>query len=156
MSTPAHESHLAKISCNPMASSPAPVHEGQAHSYFNDEATRLLLGLDAGAIPLHSGAYGEAEPGVQPVKLSLLHAKVYDQILLPFIPNNHEFHHKQISMYEKKWQYTIHLEARQELDRFLSKALIDALTSVKEIGLNLPNYALTLVPRLRYQAGGDK
>ena len=110
MSTPAHKSHLAKISCDLMASLPAPMHEGQAYGYFNDKATHLLPRLDAGAILLHSETYGEAEPGVQPVKLSLLHTTVYDQLLLPFIPSNHKFHHKQISMYEKRWQYAVHLE----------------------------------------------
>ena len=28
--------------------------------------------------------------------------------------------------------------------------------SIEEIGLNLPSYALTLVPRLQYKARGDK
>ena len=58
MSLPPHGSHLARISCDPMALSPAPVHEGQSHGYFEDEATHLLLGLGATVVPLNSGACG--------------------------------------------------------------------------------------------------
>ena len=156
MSQLSHESPHAKISCDPTASSPTPVHEGQSRGYFNDKATRALLGLEAEVIPLHSGTYGEAEPGVKPVKLSLLRQKLYDRLFLPFVPQKHWFHHTPISMYEKNQQYTLHFDARRELDGLFSKALIDAQLGAKETGLNLPHYALTLVPKLRYKVGGDE
>ena len=151
-----HESHHIKISCDPMTSSPAPIHEGQRHGYFNDEAMYRLLGLDEGAVPLHAGTYGEAEPGIKPVKLSSLCDKSYDRLLLPFVPKNHWVQHAPISIYEKMQQYTIHLEARRELGRLFSKALVDVQISMKNTGLNLPSYAHHLVLRLLYKAGGDE
>ena len=151
-----HESHHVKISCDPTTSSPAPVHEGQRHGYFNDEATRRLLGLDEGAVPLHAGTYGEAEPGIKPVKLSSLRDKSYDRLLLPFVPKNHWVRYTPISIYEKLQQYAVHLEARRELGRLFSKALVDVQLSMKNTGLDLPSYAHHLVPRLLYKAGGDE
>ena len=151
-----HESSRARISCDPTESSPAPTHLGQPSGYFNDEATRVLLGLNADAVPLNSGTYGEEELGVKPVKISLLRQKLHDHLLLPFTPRNPWFHYAQISMYEKKRQYAIHLEARRELDRHLSKSLLDAQISSNETGIFLPEYARNLVPKLRYKVGGDE
>ena len=155
MSPASHESYRRAISCDPAASSPAPVHEGQPHGYFDDEATRTLLGLEADAVPLHSGTYGEKEPGIKPVKLSLLRQKLRDQLLLPLVPKNHWFHHTPISMYEKLQQYAVHLEARRELGRLFSKSLLDAQIGMNETSLDYLNYARVLVPRLRYKTGGD-
>ena len=151
-----HKSSQARISCNPTNSSPAPIHEGQPHGYFNDEATCLLLGLNTGVTPLNSGTYGEEELGVRPIKFSVLCQKSLDHLLLPFTPKNHWFHHSQISMYEKNRQYAIHLEARRELNRCFSKALFDTQAGSCDTGLSLPDYVRNLVPKLRYKVGGDE
>ena len=155
MSPALHESYRRAISCDPAASSPAPVHKGQPHGYFDDEAMRTLLGLEADAVPLHSGTYGEKEPSIKPVKLSLLRQKLRDQLLLPLVPKNHWFHHTLISMYEKLQQYAVHLEACRELGWLFSKSLLDGQIGMNETSLNYPNYARVLVLRLQYKTGGD-
>ena len=150
-----HESHNARISCDPTASSPAPVHQGPRRGYFADDATRLLLGLGPEAVPLNSGTYGEEEPGVRSTKLSLLRQRSYDQLLLPFVPKNHWYHNTPLSMYVKNQQYAIHFETRGNMADSLNKSLIDAQLSANESGLRMPDYAQLLVPKLRYNAGGD-
>ena len=116
----------------------------------------LLLGVDEGVVPLHMGTYGEAEPGVKPVKLSLLHDKSYDRLLLPFVPKNHWVQCTPISIYEKIQQYAVHLEARRELGWLFSKVLVDMQISMKNTGLNLPSYMHHLVLRLLYKTRGDE
>jgi hypothetical protein len=155
MSLLPHESYRATISVDPTASSPAPIQEGKPRGYFDDEATRKLLGLEMGTVPLHSGTYGDQEPGAKPVKFSLLRQRLPDVVFLPFVPKNHWFHYTPISMHETNRQYLVHKEARRELDRLLSKALIDAQAGAKETGLLIPDYARHLVPKLRYKKGGD-
>jgi len=90
----------------------------------------------------------EAEPGVKPIKLSMLRQKLYNQLFLPFVPQKHWFHHTPISMYKKNQQYAVHFDACRELDVLFSKALIDVQIGAKETSLNLPHYMLSLVPKL--------
>ena len=155
MSLSPHSSHLARISCDPTALSPAPVHEGQSCGYFEDEATRLLLGLGATVVPLNSGTYGEEEPGVKAVKLSLLCHKSYDQLLLPFMPKNHWFHQTPLSISVQNRQYAIHPESRSQPEELFSKSLLDMQLSANSSGLKIPDYARQLVPKLRYKAIRD-
>lgn len=143
------------ISCDPAASSPAPVHEGQSRGYFTDEATRLLLGLGTEVVPLNSGTYGEEEPGVKAVKLSLLRLKSYDQLLLPFVPKNHWFHNTPLSISVQNRQYAAHPQSLRQLEELLSKALLDAQIGANNSGLNMPEYARQLVPKLRFKAGKE-
>ena len=155
MSLPPHGSHLARISCDLMALSPAPVHEGQSHGYFEDEATRLLLGLGATVMLLNSGTYGEEEPGVKVVKLSLLCHKSYDQLLLPFVPKNRWFHQTPLSISVQNRQYTIHPESHRQLEDLFSKSLLNAQLSTNSSGLKIPDYTRQLVPKLQYKAVRD-
>lgn len=152
---PSHISHLAPISCDLAASSPAPVHEGQSRGYFTDEATCLLLGLGTEVVPLNSGTYGKEEPGVKAIKLSLLRLKSYDQLLLPFMPKNHWFHNTLLSISVQNRQYGAHLQLLRQLEELFSKALLNTQISANNSGLNLPQYTRLLVPKLQFKAGKE-
>lgn len=74
-----HDHYRARVSANPVESSPAPTDQGPTKGYFDDSATRSLLGLSPDDAVLHSGTYGLKELSVQPIKLSSLRPHKYDQ-----------------------------------------------------------------------------
>ena len=74
-----HDHHRASVSVDPSVSSPAPVEQGPLRGYFDDNATRLLLGLSPNDPILHSGTYGNKELSVLPIKFSSLRPHLYDQ-----------------------------------------------------------------------------
>jgi hypothetical protein len=80
--------HHVCYSCLSLA---ATTQEGVVSGYFTDMLTQSLLGLNKYNPLLHSGTYGPEEPGAVSTKLSLLVARDYNQIFLPFIPQNRHF-----------------------------------------------------------------
>jgi hypothetical protein len=150
-----HDSYLARISCDPSFSSPAPVHEGKLSGYFDDDITRLLLGLGPQDTLLHSGTYGSSEPGVRPVSFTIVRERIYDQLLLPFVPRDHTYHSTQISMYKDNKQFGVHAATLKSLEEDFNKALIDAQVAAGPASLSLPNYAFALIPKLRFHSGGE-
>jgi len=74
-----HASLEHRITFDYTLSSPAPTHEGKTLGYYDDSATRALLGLEEVDLIMHSGTYGPKEPGAEPVALSLLRDGSFDQ-----------------------------------------------------------------------------
>jgi hypothetical protein len=155
MSEYPHDHYRARVTVDPTASSPAPVDEGKKKGYFDDHATRELLDLSLSEIVLHSGTYGINELSVQPIKLSTLRAPSYDRRLLPFTPANHAFTSTYIAMHERNGQFPVLAQTRRNLEENLNRALLDAQIAANSAGISLPNYAISLVPRLKYNEGGD-
>jgi hypothetical protein len=80
------------ISYSYLLSSAATTQEGMVSSYFADMLMQLFLGLNKYNPLLHSGTYSPEEPGAVSTKLSLLVARDYNRIFLPFIPQNRHFY----------------------------------------------------------------
>ena len=156
MSQYPHDHYRARVTVDPTASSPAPVNEGKKKGYFDDLATRELLDLSSGDVILHSGTYGASELSVQPVKLSMLWTSSYDRRLLPFTPANHAVTGTYIAMHERNGQFPVLAQTRRNLEENLNRALLDAQIAANSAGISLPNYAISLVPRLKYSNGGDE
>ncbi len=155
MSQYPHEHYRATITVDPTASSPAPVDQGPRKGYFDDEATRLLLSLDPVDRVLHSGTYGNKELSTHPIAFSTLRALRFDQRLLPFTPRNHAFLSTAIDMHEQNGQFPALVQTRKNLEEYLNRALLDAQIAGNEASINLPNYAVVLVPRFKYCENGD-
>ena len=151
-----HDHYRASVSADPTASSPAPADQGPRKGYFDDSATRLLLSLSPDDAVLHSGTYGNKELSVQPIKLSELRALQYDRRLLPFTPRNHGFLSHYIAMHEQNGQYPVIADTRRILEENLLRSVLNAQLACEKAHISLPNYALSLVPRLRYHVGGDE
>ena len=64
----------------------APLESGHKRGYFNDGATRVLLGLTQDDYLQVAGTYGAKELGEYPVNFVLLRNGSYNQRLLPFVP----------------------------------------------------------------------
>ena len=156
MSQVPHDHYRARITTDPTASSPAPVDQGPKVGYFDDNATCLLLGLNLGDAVLHSGTYGEKELSVNPIRFSYLRAPMYDQRILPFTPRNHPFTSTAFDMHEQNGQYPVLALTRKNLEEQLNRALLDAQIAGNNASINLPTYALALIPRLKYSVGGDE
>ncbi len=58
-------------------------------------------------------------------------------------------------MHERNGQYPVLAQTRKNLEENLNRALLDAQIAANSAGISLPNYAITLVPRLKYSEGGD-
>jgi len=155
MSQVPHDHYRARVTTDPTASSPAPVDEGKKKGYFDDHATRMLLDLSPSDAVLHSGTYGNKELSVSPIKLSSLRATNYDRRLLPFTPLNHAFACTYIAMHDRNGQFPVLAQTRKNLEESLNRALIDAQIAANSAGISLPNYAMTLIPRIKYSEGGD-
>ena len=155
MSQYPHDHYRAPVTVDPTASSPAPVDEGKKKGYFDDSATRVLLELSPSDALLHSGTYGTSELSVQPIKLSTLRTLSYDRRLLPFTPANHPFTGTYIAMHDRNRQHPVLAQTRKNLEENLNRALLDAQIAANSAGISLPNYAISLVPRLKYSEGGD-
>lgn len=150
-----HDHYRASVSADPAVSSPAPVDQGPIRGYFDDNATRLLLGLSPNDSILHSGTYGIKELSVSPIKFSSLRPHMYDQRLLPFTPRLHSFLSVAIDMHEQRGQFPVYAETRRSLEENFTWSLLKAQLACNKASISLPNYALALVPRLRYSTGGD-
>ena len=155
MSQYPHDHYRAPVTVDPTSSSRAPVEEGKKKGYFDDSATSELLGLSPSDALLHSGTYGLSELSVLPVKLSTLQTLSYDRRLLPFTPASHPFTGTYIAMHDRNRQYPVLAQTRQNLEEYLNRALLDAQIAANSAGISLPNYALSLMPRLKYSEGGD-
>ena len=151
-----HDHYRVSVSVDPSISSPAPVNEGSIRGYFDNNATRLLLGLSPNDPILHSGTYGNKELSVLPIKFSSLHPHMYDQQLLPFMPRFHSFLSHTISMHEQCGQSLVYAETCRSLEEHLTQSMLRAQVACHKASISLPNYALALLPRLRYTAGGDE
>jgi len=151
-----HDHYRASVSVDPSISSPAPVNKGSIRGYFNDNATHLLLGLSPNGPILHSGTYRNKELSVLPIKFSSLRPHMYDQRLLPFMPHFHSFLSHAISMHEQRGQSLVYTETHRSLEEHLTQSMLRAQVACHKVSISLPNYALALLPRLRYTAGGDE
>src|ERR1700733_4746208 len=130
--------------------------QGPIRGYFDDNATRLLLGLSPNDAVLHSGTYGNKELSVSPIKFSSLRPHMYDQRLLPFTPHLHSFLFHAIDMHEQRGQLPVYEETGRSLEESVTWSLLKAQMACHKASISLPNYALALTPRLRYSAGGDE
>ena len=74
-----HVSLGHRIMFNYSLSSPVPMHKGRTLGYFDDSTMHTLLGLEDDDQVMHSGTYGLKEPGAEPVDLSLLWDRSFDQ-----------------------------------------------------------------------------
>src|SRR6266849_588932 len=149
------EHYRVIVTVDPTASSPAPIDQGSQKGYFDDEATRSLLSLDSSDRILHSGTYGEKELSTHPIAFATLRAPRFDQRLLPFTPRNHAFTSSAIDMHEQNGQFPALVQTRKNLEEHLNRALLDAQIAGNKASISLPNYALILVPRLKYSENGD-
>jgi hypothetical protein len=150
-----HDHYRAGVSADPATSSPAPIAQGPIRGYFDDNATRLLLGLSPNDSILHSGTYGHKELSVLPIKFSSIRPSMYDPRLLPFTPRLHSFLSHAIDMHEQRGQFPVYAQTRRNLDESLTWSMLKAQVACNQASISLPNYALALIPRLRYNAGGD-
>ena len=116
---------------------------------------RLLLGLSPNDPILHSGTYGNKELSVLPIKFSSLHPHMYDQRLLPFTPRLHSFLSHAINMHEQRGQFPVYAETRRSLEEHLTWSMLKAQVACNKVSISIPNYTLALLPRLRYNVGGD-
>ena len=147
---PSHASIRHRIGFDATLSSPAPVSEGAASGYFNDDATRRLLGLEDDDSLLHSGTYGDREPGGSPVELSFLLEGTYDQRLMPFIPR-HYVSFLSVDMHEANGQAYPYMGCVNSLSQLLLETLREAQELGQRVELNLPDYVRLILPRILFQ-----
>lgn len=148
-----HRSHASiqhRTSFDYELSSPAPISEGLASGYFDDEATRSLLALEEADQVMHSGTYGPKEPGGEPIELSLLREGTYDQRILPFVPQCFMSFFS-LELYEKNGQAYPRTAIVDSLMSSLQEALAEAQTLGGKVGLSLPHYVRRILPRLLYR-----
>jgi hypothetical protein len=150
MSTYSRSEIGRRITCNPEGVPPAPVNEGALHGFFDDQATRSLLGLVDGDVLLSSGTYGLKEPGQRPIQLSTLREDLHDRRLLPFVPKNFSFE-SPLDLHEQNHQWLVHANSLHDLKEELNRARAGALAVASDVPLSLPSYARELVPKLLYQ-----
>jgi len=58
-------------------------------------------------------------------------------------------------MHEQNGQFPALVQTRKNLEEHLNRALLDAQIAGNKASISLPNYALILVPRLKYSENGD-
>ena len=59
-------------------------------------------------------------------------------------------------MHEQRGQFPVLAETRRNLERALNQSVLAAQLACCKVSISLPNYALSLIPRLRYSQGGDE
>jgi hypothetical protein len=87
MSMKQHESATHHIGFDPSASSPARVQQGVKHGYFDDKATKTLLGLDDDDVPLNAGTYGRKSWGKTPSRCLCSAMAAMTSVLCPSCPS---------------------------------------------------------------------
>lgn len=135
----------------------APTRRGRQRGYFRDRATRTLLGLNQDDFLQNAGLYGGKEMAEYPVPIALLREGSYDQRLLPFVPRSRGDMRPEaidINMINRQWQ--VPLKSRQKLWEELQQVCSSAETLALQTKLPLPEYALYLVPRLRYCSSAEE
>jgi hypothetical protein len=153
MTVDPHALPTHRVSYSLVLSLPAPVQEGVISGYFTDAHTRALLGLSEHNRLLNSGSYSPDEPGVAPIKFSLLTNGNYNQLLLPFVPHNRNFAGPLV-MHEQNKQWLVRRDALKTLQSIFDIALHDVQTIAGHVHLSLPGYACILAPKLLYQGRG--
>ena len=134
----------------------APVESGRKRGYFNDGATRVLLGLTQDDYLQAAGTYGAKELGEYPVEFALLRNGSYDQRLLPFVPKRQgtmRVVHIELHQTNRQWMPTS--RALRSLETDLRLAISQAEKAARRTNLPLPDYAFELVPRLCYRDSPD-
>ena len=58
-------------------------------------------------------------------------------------------------MHDRNGHFLVLVQTRKNLEESLNRALIDAQITANSAGISLPNYAMTLIPRIKYSEGGD-
>jgi hypothetical protein len=127
---------------------PAPVQEGALSSYFKDDLTRELLGLEATDHLLHSGSYSHKEPGRAPVDLTLVHGGSYDQHLLPFIPKDQYYFERNLAFHHLNGQWIAKADLLRVIKEVLESSMIKSQLACMPVALSLPSYACILAPKL--------
>ena len=145
-----HESAAHRIGFEPSDSSPARVHQGIKYGYFDDAATKALLGLDDNDTLLNADTYGHKELGQDPIEMTILCEGSYNQCLMPFVPRHHTYYGNQLTLHNRNRQWLPLVASIAALWNIFSEILNDSLKLAERTGLSLPSYALGLVPRLRY------
>ena len=150
-----HESAFHRIGFEPSNSSPARIQQGVKYGYFDDTATKALLGLDDDDTPLNAGTYGRKELGQDPIEMSVLRDGSYDQHLMPFVPRHHTYYSNQLTLHNHNGQWLPLVASITALWNVFSEILDDVLKLAECTGLSLLSYALGLVPRLCYNISPD-
>jgi len=115
--------------------------------YYDDSATRALLGLEEVDLIMHSGTYGPKEPGAEPVALSLLRDGSFDQRLLPFAPVHiSTFLH--LILHDLNGQPYPKKALVKALKADVDQSLEEASDLGKRVGLSLPFYVREVLPKL--------
>ena len=146
-----YKSSAHPIGFDPLSSSPAPVQQGLIQGYFDDPATRLLLGLSGQDILLNSRTYGVKELGQCPIEMHQLHDGGYDQRLMPFVPCHHTYHSNQLALHNLNRQWIPLATSVKSLEDAFTRVVNKAQTWAECTSLNLPTYAYKLVPKLCYK-----
>jgi len=135
---------------------PAPLEEGRKRGYFRDEATRALLGLNKGDCMQANGTYGAQELAEYPIDFALLRDGTYDQRFLPFVSKfRGTMRLIQVDLRLTNRQWKPSNRAIKNLWENLQLAVTEAEKAAQRTNLPLPDYAYSLVPRLRYQVVPD-
>ena len=142
-----HVSLGHRITFDYSLSSPAPMHEGRTSGYFDDSATHTLLGLKDDDQVMHSGTYGPKELGAEPVDLSLLWDRSFDQRLLPFAPV-HVSTFLPLILHELNGQPYPKKALIKALKEDVDRSLEEASDLGKQVGLSLPFYVCEVLPRI--------
>ena len=71
------------------------------------------------------------------------------------MPLNHAFTCTYIAMHDRNRQSPVLAQTRKNLKESLNRALINAQIAANSAGISLLNYAMTLIPRIKYSEGGD-
>ena len=58
-------------------------------------------------------------------------------------------------MHEQRGQFPVYAETRRSLEEHLTWSMLKAQVACNKVSISIPNYALALLPRLRYNVGGD-
>jgi hypothetical protein len=152
MSQYIHESPVHRIGFDPSVSSPAPTQQGSRHGYFDDPATKLLLGLNDQDVLLNSGTYGNKELGQTPIEMHRLRDGGYDQRLMPFVPRHNTYSGNQLAFHNLNGQWIPLAASAKALESAFMHAVNEAQIWAERTGLNLPAYAYELVPKLSYKS----